>query len=89
VLCARESFVACVADRCLRVSLGAVGSQDYRGVSNDDMSWQGCELKWSLPDLMYNSAVRFEVFTAVTMKNGVFWDVTSCGSCKNRCFGGT
>jgi hypothetical protein len=26
---------------------------------------------------------RFEVFTAVTMKNGVFWDVTPCGSCKN------
>jgi hypothetical protein len=22
--------------------------------------------------------VRFEVFTAVTMKNGVFWDVTPC-----------
>jgi hypothetical protein len=33
--------------------------------------------------------VRFEVFTAVTMKNGVFWDVTLCGSCKNRRFGGT
>jgi hypothetical protein len=32
--------------------------------------------------------VRFEVFTAVTMKNGVFWDVTPCGSCKNRRFGG-
>jgi hypothetical protein len=30
--------------------------------------------------------VRFEVFTAVTMKNGVFWDVTPCGSCKNRRF---
>jgi hypothetical protein len=28
--------------------------------------------------------VRFEVFTAVTMKNGVFWVVTPCGSCKNR-----
>jgi hypothetical protein len=27
--------------------------------------------------------VRFEVFTAVTMKNGVFWDVTPCGSCEN------
>jgi hypothetical protein len=27
--------------------------------------------------------LRFEVFTAVTMKNGVFWDVTPCGSCKN------
>jgi hypothetical protein len=26
---------------------------------------------------------------AVTMKNGVFWDVTPCGSCKNRLFGGT
>jgi hypothetical protein len=30
--------------------------------------------------------VRFEVFTAVTMKNGVFWDFTPCGSCKNRRF---
>jgi hypothetical protein len=27
--------------------------------------------------------VRFEVLTAVTMKNGVFWDVTLCGPCKN------
>jgi hypothetical protein len=33
--------------------------------------------------------LRFEVFMAVTMKNGVFWDVTLCGSCKNRSFGGT
>jgi hypothetical protein len=33
-------------------------------------------------------SVRFEVFTAVTMKNGVFWDVTPCGSCNNRRFGG-
>jgi hypothetical protein len=32
---------------------------------------------------------RFEAFTAVTMKNNVFWDVTPCGSCKNRRFGGT
>jgi hypothetical protein len=28
--------------------------------------------------------VRFEVFTAVTMRNAVVWDVTQCGSCKNR-----
>jgi hypothetical protein len=27
--------------------------------------------------------VALEVFTAVTMKNAVFWDVTPCGSCKN------
>jgi hypothetical protein len=25
----------------------------------------------------------------LTLKNGVFWDVTPCGSCKNRRFGGT
>jgi hypothetical protein len=30
--------------------------------------------------------LRFEVFTAVTMKNCVFWDVTPCGSFKNRRF---
>jgi heterodisulfide reductase subunit C len=35
------------------------------------------------------SRVRFEVFTAVTMKNGVFWDFTPCGSCKNGRFRGT
>jgi hypothetical protein len=28
------------------------------------------------------TCVRFEVFTAVTLKNGVFWDVIPCGSCK-------
>jgi hypothetical protein len=35
------------------------------------------------------SFVRFEVFTVVTIKNCVFWEVTPCGSCKNRRFGGT
>jgi hypothetical protein len=34
--------------------------------------------------------VRFEVFTAVTIKNAVFWDVAPCRSCAlNRRFGGT
>jgi hypothetical protein len=28
--------------------------------------------------------VRFEVSTAVTMKNNVFWNDALCGSCKNR-----
>jgi hypothetical protein len=32
--------------------------------------------------------VRFEVFPAVTKKNAISWDVTPCGSCKNRHFGG-
>jgi hypothetical protein len=26
-----------------------------------------------------STVVRFEFLTAVTMKNGVFWDVTPCG----------
>jgi hypothetical protein len=29
-------------------------------------------------------SVRFELFMAVSTKNGVFWDVTPCGSCKNQ-----
>jgi hypothetical protein len=32
--------------------------------------------------------VRFKVFTEVTTKNAVFWDVMPCGSYKNRHFGG-
>jgi hypothetical protein len=35
--------------------------------------YKKCELKLS-----------FELLTAVTMKNAVFWDVMPCGSCKNR-----
>jgi hypothetical protein len=46
--------------------------------------------KEEMPDQWKESIiVRFEVFTAVTMKNGVFWVVTPCGSCKNRRFGAT
>jgi hypothetical protein len=33
--------------------------------------------------------VRFEVFTAMTMKNDVFWDVASCRFCVNLRFGAT
>jgi hypothetical protein len=32
--------------------------------------------------------LRFKVFTAVTMKNAVFWDMVSCRSCVDRRFGG-
>jgi hypothetical protein len=39
--------------------------------------------------LLTENQVRFVVFTAVTMKNGVFLDVTPCGSSKNRRFEGT
>jgi hypothetical protein len=41
------------------------------------------------PDGLVMFRVRSGVYTAVTMKNGVFWDVTPCGSCKTQRFGGT
>jgi hypothetical protein len=40
----------------------------------------------NINDLIKCINIRFEVFMAVTMKNGVFWDITSCGSCKNQRF---
>jgi hypothetical protein len=39
--------------------------------------------KFGKGNMKDGKVVRFEVFTAVTMKNGVFWVVTPCGSCKN------
>jgi hypothetical protein len=33
------------------------------------------------PSVVSNDFVRFEVFTVVTMKNAVFWDVAPCISC--------
>jgi hypothetical protein len=40
--------------------------------------------------VMGKSDLRLDDFMAVTMKNAVSWDMmTSCGSCKSRCFGGT
>jgi hypothetical protein len=43
----------------------------------------------TIPIAIQFISVRFEVFTAVAMKNAVFWDVVPCRSCVNRRFGGT
>jgi hypothetical protein len=61
---------------CLRT-----GAEENIGTQGDELTggW------WKLHN--DELCVRFEVFTAVTMKNGVFWDDTPCGSCKNRRFG--
>jgi hypothetical protein len=37
----------------------------------------------------YYIATCSKTATIVNLKNCVFWDVTPCGSCKNRRFGGT
>jgi hypothetical protein len=46
-------------------------------------------IRFVLNTINTKGLVRFEDFTAVNMKNSVFWDVTPCGPCKNRRFGGT
>jgi hypothetical protein len=33
--------------------------------------------------------IRAVLTASIVLKNGVFWVVTPCGSCKNRRFGGT
>jgi hypothetical protein len=38
---------------------------------------------------VFTEALLWTSKTPLLMKNGVFWDVTKCGSCKNRHFGGT
>jgi hypothetical protein len=37
----------------------------------------------SMSGMLIMLNVRSEFFTAVTVKNVVFWDATQCGSCKN------
>jgi hypothetical protein len=49
-------------------------------MAQDKVCYGSCDQGFYKSKMMY---VRSEVFTAVTMKNGVFWDVTPRGSCKN------
>jgi hypothetical protein len=41
----------------------------------------------TLPFIQYEHMIS-KILTIYDMKNGVLWDVTPCGSCKNRRFGG-
>jgi hypothetical protein len=69
-------------------STGYVGSECHHAHIDRGRDWRvngPKPLAWWKTNIP--SLVRFEVFTAVTMKNGVFWDVPACGSCKNRRFG--
>jgi hypothetical protein len=47
--------------------------------SSSPRAYNGIEFNISI----MTGLVIFEAFTAVAMKNGVLWDVTPCGSCKN------
>jgi hypothetical protein len=43
----------------------------------------------TVQDNLLHVNLRYYMQYGYTMKNGVFWVVTACGSCKNRRFGGT
>jgi hypothetical protein len=49
-------------------------------------TWYRC---WELFLKAIFKKVILEIFTAVTVKNVIFWEVTHCGFCKNKSFGGT
>jgi hypothetical protein len=66
------------------------GKWDLRNTSTLHLQGRKCRLVVGLiRPINYNDFVRFEGFTAVTMKNGVFWDVAPCDFYQNRRVGGT
>jgi hypothetical protein len=50
---------------------------------------QECTMEVFLENLVVRTAhyIHTYIHTYIHVKNGVFWDDTPCGSCKNRCFG--
>jgi hypothetical protein len=67
--------------QCSRSSGSSFGSQ----IDSDYCHWE-CPRSPRIWQLLRCSGVSE---TKVILKNAVFWDVTPCGSCKNRRFGGT
>jgi hypothetical protein len=66
------------------------GDGDYRLLRNvGDYRLHGFAFQKALTLTYYRVYVRFEVSTAVTMMIIIFWEMTPCGSYKNRRFGGS
>jgi hypothetical protein len=66
--------------------LNTLSEHDYQDTFKEwQKHWELC----MCVEVDYFEDVRFEVFTAVTMKYAVLWNVTLYGSCKNRHFRGT
>jgi hypothetical protein len=81
-----EAGGSCTAHRAMKEIFMAMSTTDA-GIKNccageDHKQFTLNRCRSRTPKVM--KVVRFEVSTAVTMKNGVFWDVTPCDSCKNR-----
>jgi hypothetical protein len=50
--------------------------------------WRNIQIVFEATPYNYHQC-KIWGFQGVTKKNGVFWDVTPCGSCNSRRFGGT
>jgi hypothetical protein len=61
------------------------GQQRYSYISRNE---KDNEWNWNFVEFICTSFLIGD-WTCINQKNGVFWDVTRCGSCKNRRFGGT
>jgi hypothetical protein len=82
-----------------KLPFGTYAEMEREGISLNEIDTTDCdnsleslqvEHLWSCDSLNIHCSIyenktseRFEVFTAVAMKNGVFWDVMPYGSCKN------
>jgi hypothetical protein len=59
----------------------------------DNIKMDLLEIELSVVDWIGLAQDRYRwraiVNSVMNMQNGVFWDVTPCGCCKNRRFGGT
>jgi hypothetical protein len=60
-------------------------------VNHEEYRLLGCDALWLLYESTFrkNAATCFNSYLLLTLKNGVFWNVTQFRSCKNQCFGGT
>jgi hypothetical protein len=80
----KKGFCEIERGRCTRLTTWARSMSRFstpRGIFNISQPYR--------PPRIVAGYVRFDFFTAVTMKNGVFWDVRACASCKNRRFAWT
>jgi hypothetical protein len=68
-----------------------VHNDDYDDNNNNNNSKNNISISPHAPNSRVKNyySVIFEVLTAVTMKNVVFWDVAPCRCCVNRRFGRT
>jgi hypothetical protein len=79
--------------RVANITVGTKFSLNSKMVNNETdfqhVCWKASHFIACLFVNIHHTSDVYTLAKAVTMKNGVFWDVTPCGSCKNRRLGGT